>query len=74
MKADQLCSLRADTERLMYWLSNEYTGQFLQLLPFATEEVGVDLYSIIAPWQSTFIESLGPPGHAYARAIHALHT
>ena len=72
MKADQLCSLRADTERLMDWLSNEYTGQLLQLLPFATEEVGMDLYTIVVPWQSTIINSLGLPGHAYGRATHAV--
>ena len=42
----------------MDWLSNEYTGQFLQLLSFATEEVGMDFYTIIIPWQSISIKPL----------------
>ena len=39
IKADQLCSLRADTEKLLDWLDSTYRDQLMQMLPSRSKKV-----------------------------------
>ncbi len=59
MNADQLCSLRADTERMADWLSKEYISQFLQLLSFASQEVRMDPNTMRKPYECKCTKPLG---------------
>ena len=38
-KAEQLCSVRADVEKIVDWLNDDYTQQMQRLLSFASQEV-----------------------------------
>ena len=39
VKAEQLCSVRADAEKIVDWLNSDYTQQIQRLLSFTSQEV-----------------------------------